>query len=108
MEEYPFKRSSNPKIGGWSGTFASLDPCIGIGIKRDANNDCLARQDGLLVWSERVVIKLGGREKQLQFAPQMIQFLYSLMMGDDVILDATPFTQYLGPLSIYSVTKRRS
>ena len=99
-KEYPFKKPSNPELRGWSGTFGSLDLCIGVGIRRDASNDCLVRQDGLLVWLEWTMIKLGGEEKRLRFALQMFQLLYSLMMGDDAIFDATPFAQYLGTLNV--------
>ena len=79
--------------------------CIGVGIKRDASNDCLLRPDGVLVWSERTLAKLGGdggelRAKQLRFALQMMQFLYSLMMGGGAIADGVPLQQYLGPLSL--------
>ena len=90
----------------WNGQFENLVLCIGVGIKRDANNDCLTSPDGIFVSTEQTLNKFGGRlqeaikEKRIRFAMQMIQLVYSLMMGSDVIIDGFPFQQYLGPLSI--------
>ena len=69
----PFKKPSNPELKGWDGIWANLGLCIGVGIKRDANNDSLLCPDDVFVWSERTLAKLGGgggelRAKQLRFA----------------------------------------
>ena len=80
--------------------------CVGVGIHGGANNACLTRADGVFVWTEGTLNKLGGnsqeliKEKQIRFALQMIQSIYSLMMGNDVIVDGVPFQQYLGRLSL--------
>ena len=57
----------------------------------------------MFVWSERTLAKLGGgggdvRAKKLRLALQMMQFLYTLMMGSDAIVDGVPFAQCLGPM----------
>ena len=69
-KRYPFKKPSNPELKGWDGIMANLVLCIGVGIKRDASNECLLRPNGMFVWSERTLAKLGGdggelRAKQL-------------------------------------------
>ena len=102
-KQYPFKKPSNPELKGWSGTFANLELCIGVAVKRDVTNDCLLRPDGVFVWSERTLAKLGGggadlRAKKLRLAFQMMQFMYALMMGKGAIADGVPLAQYLGPL----------
>ena len=90
-----------------TGTYQNLVLCIGVGIKRDGNNGCLTRkEDGVFVWTDRTLAKLGGSSpddttgKQIRFALQMMQFMYTLMMGTDAIKDGVPFQQYLGPLSV--------
>ena len=73
--------------------------CIGIGINRSANNDCLLRPDGAFVWSDRTRAKLGDdKEKRMRFLLQMMQLFYALMMGKDVMIDGIPFHQHLGPV----------
>ena len=105
--QYPFNKPSNAELGGWTSTYRNLVLCIGVGIKRDGNNDCLTRkEDGVFVWTDRTLAKLGGSSpddttgKQIRFALQMMQFMYTLMMGTDAIKDGVPFQQYLGPLSV--------
>ena len=39
------------------------------------------------------------KEKQTRLALQMVQLMYSLMMGKDAIIDGVPL-QYLGPLQL--------
>ena len=78
-KEYLFKMPSNPELKGWSGTFGSLDLCIGVGIGTNAGNDCLVRQNGLLVWLEWTMIKLGGEEKRLRFTADVP----ALVLADD-------------------------
>ena len=84
---------------------ANLVLCIGVRIKRDASNECLLRPNGVFVWSERTLAKLGGgggelRAKQLRLVLQMMQFMYTLMMGANAIVDGVLFQQYLGPLEL--------
>ena len=80
--------------------FPCLTLCIGIGVNKLGNNDCLVHPDGLFVWTERTMTKLGNdREKQTRFLFQMIHLFYSLLMGGEAIIDGVPFQQYLGPLS---------
>ena len=100
-KRYPFQQPSNPELGGWDGTFPNLEMCIGIGVRKTTENDCLLRQDGVFVWSDRTMAKLGGKNKEqrMRFLLQMIQFFYTLMMGDDAIINGVPFQQYLGPLN---------
>ena len=98
-KRYPFEAPSNPELGGWDGEFSSLDLCIGFAFDKSAENDCLLRNDGIFIWSERTLSKLGDdKEKRVRFLLQMMQFLYSLMMGRDAITEGVPFQQYLGPL----------
>ena len=87
--------------------YQNLVLCNGVGIKRDGTNGCLTRKDdGVLVWTDHTLTKLGGSlqddtaGKQIRFVLQMIQFIYTLMMGTDDIKDGVPFQKYLGPLSI--------
>jgi hypothetical protein len=96
---YPYSEPSNPELGGWHGRFDSLELCIALAIDKAADNSCLLRRDGAFVWSERTLAKVGeDEEKRLRFILQMMQFFYSLMMGQDAIYDGIPFRQYLGPL----------
>ena len=88
-----------PEEGGYCGI---LNLCIGIGIDPTARRD-----NGLFVWTDRTVMKLGEstegnniKEKQTRLALQMVQLMYSLMMGKDAIIDGVPFKQYLGPLQL--------
>ena len=98
-KRYPYSLPPNPALGGWYGTFPSLALCIGVGISRMANNDCLLQPNSVFIWSERTMNKLGeDREKRLRFAFQMIEFFYMLLMGNDAIINSVPFQQYLGPL----------
>ena len=98
-KRYPFQQPSNQELGGWDGTFPNLKMCIGIGIEKATEKDCLLRQDGVSVWSERTMAKLGGNKEQwMCFLLQMMQFFYTLMMGDNAIINGVPFQQYLGPL----------
>ena len=81
---------------GWDGTFANLVMCIGVGIKQDANNNCLLRPDRVFVWSKHTLAKLGSdagemQAKQLRFALQMMQLMYVLMMGHGAIVEGVPF-----------------
>ena len=98
-KRYPFAVPANPELGGWDGTFPSLNLCIGVGISKLTNNDCLFQPGGAFVWTERTNCKLGeDREKRSRFAFQMMEFFYSLLMGGDAIINSVPFQQYLGPL----------
>ena len=76
---HPFRPPLHPELGGWDGTFASLTLCIGIGINRSANNDCLLRPEGAFVWSDRTRTKLGDdKEKRMRYLLQILQLLYTL------------------------------
>ena len=105
---YPSTKPIMPEEGGYCGIFDDLILCIGIGINPAANNDCLTRRDnGLFVWTDRTMIKLGEstegnniKEKQMRLALQIVQLMYSLMMGKDAIIDGVPLKQYLGPLRL--------
>ena len=73
---YPYHEPSNPRLGGWSGTFGSLVLCIGIGIEKDANHDCLLRDTGVFLWTMPMLEKLGSdRGKRMKFLLQMFEFL---------------------------------
>ena len=103
---YPSTKPIMPEEGGYCGIFDDLNLCIGI--DPTANNDCLTRRDnGLFVWTDRTMIKLGEstegnniKEKQMRLALQIVQLMYSLMMGNDAIIDGIPLKQYLGPLRL--------
>ena len=95
-KRYPFKKPSSPQLKGQDGIITKLVLCIGVGIKQNASNDCRLRPDGVLVWSERTLVKLDGSGGELQFALQLMQFLYSMMMGGDDIAYGVPFQHYLG------------
>ena len=87
------------RVSEGGGTFESLVFCIGVGIKKEANNDCLLQCGGAFVWTVRTLEKLGTcRGKRMRFLLQMMEFFYSISMGRDAIWDAIPFSQYLGVL----------
>ena len=72
--------------------------CVGVGIKRDIDNDCLLRSGGVFVWTVRTLTKLGGnKDNRMRFLLQMMRFFYELM-GGDAIVESVPFQQFLGPL----------
>ena len=99
IKRYPFQEPPCPELGGWDGTFPCLELCIGIGINKAENKDCLLQEGGAFIWSDRTIAKIGNdREKRMRFLLQMVQFFYALMMGNDAIIDSVPFKQYLGPL----------
>ena len=98
-KRYPYHEPMNPSLGGFDGTFESLVFCIGVGIKKEADHDCLLRCGGAFVWTIRTLEKLGTcRGKRMRFLLQMMEFFYSISMGRDAIWDAVPFSQYLGVL----------
>ena len=80
--QYPLEEPSNPELGGWDRLFPYLTLCIGIGVSKLGDNDCLVRPDGVFVWTERTMTKLGNdREKQTRFLFQMIHLFYSLLLN---------------------------
>ena len=98
-KRYPFMVPSNPELGGWSGVFPSLTLCIGVGVSKLEDNSCLLQPDGVFIWTEQTMNKLGeGRDKQMRFIFQMIKFFYLMLMGGDAVVSGVPFQQYLGPL----------
>jgi hypothetical protein len=90
-------------VKGWSGTFATLELRIGGAIDQDATDAGHLCQAGVFVWSKRTLTKLDScgtdlQAKKLRLAPQMMQFMYVLMIGKGSIADGVRLTQYLGPL----------
>jgi len=58
-ERSPYHQPMNPSLGGYDGTFESLTFCIGVGMKTEADHDCLLRCGGAFVWTVRTLEKLG-------------------------------------------------
>ena len=78
--------------------------CIGIGISRGANNDCLLRLDGVFVQSVRTRTKLDDdKEKRMRFLLQMLQLFYTLMMDKEATIYGIPFQQHLELITLLTL-----